>query len=183
VVAGEWAKPKGIGQTINSLEDEHRSIKNILMRKISTIEKEKIKNALLIRFDSNVVKINVEEKDDIILKLNVDSCPICFAEILPNLSYILKCQHKFCKECMISYLEEEIKNSRVKYIKCPDVKCENKFEDSTIKELVNDEYFKKYLKFLQREKIKDDKTLVTCPITDCEGYTNKIQDDLNYMNL
>lgn len=120
------------------------------------------------------LSIKKEPEKEFNLKINVNSCQICFLEINERENkFNLQCQHQFCKECMIEYLKEEIRNSRVTEIRCPSKNCQEKFTEIEIKGLVDDEFFYKYKKFLQRAKIKDDNTLTVCPITDCEGYAKK----------
>lgn len=124
-----------------------------------------------------------------------ENCPICILKMELNNIMILNCQHKFCKDCIVSYLEEEIKNSRVDPIKCPQNKCLKSeqdisytFTDDVIKSLVSPEYYEKYLDFKLKLYIEKDKNLTFCPIPNCKGYArlegikaNKTKDSvMNY---
>lgn len=104
-------------------------------------------------------------------------CEICFMESNENNLDINKLNccylHKICKDCIIEYLKEEIKNARVLKIKCPKGKCTEIFTLENIKELVDNEVFYKYKKFLRSEKIKNDKSLIVCTFVNCEGFANK----------
>ena len=66
-------------------------------------------------------------------KISLSECPICFIEIDPNNQYNYNCEHKFCKDCITMYLEEEIKNARVIDIKCPVKECITIFNDTKIR--------------------------------------------------
>jgi len=102
----------------------------------------------------------------------------------------LGCRHKFCTDCILNYLEEEIKNSRVDPIKCPEKDCfkakasDNNnnnvlpganlnyfiFSDDLIKSLVSNNYYEKYLDFKLKLIIEKNKNLTFCPIPNCKGY-------------
>lgn len=122
---------------------------------------------------------NVSNNTSLILSSN--ECQICFGEITENNSFCLKCQHKFCKDCIIEYLTEEIKNSRVLDIKCPYGKCKEIFTEEILSELLSPEIMKKYRKFLEREKIRRCPDLVLCPFVDCEGFAEKPMKDSGVM--
>lgn len=149
-------------QRKNNIPDENQE-----QRKIIT--KEEIVKRLK---SSNEIKDN-----DILIEVDPqDSCPICFEDITNENKFSLKCNHVYCKGCIIDYLKEEIKNSRVLQLNCPTIKCKESFTIDIIKSLLNSdntEYIYKYEKFLQREKIKNDPDLVVCPIVNCEGYAKK----------
>jgi hypothetical protein len=157
-------------------ENAHRSFKTILMKKNSIVlDDQKIKEAMNRQAATNYGSIN--KKLGTIIKS--DSCPICFIEINDDMTFSMNCKHKFCKDCIIDYLKEEIRNARVKNIKCPEKKCDQLFSDELIKQLVNDDEFNKYLKFLERQKIKEQKNLIHCPIVDCEGFAIKTEQQPN----
>jgi hypothetical protein len=159
----------------DSPEALHRSLKTILQNKVPTSTDEKIKSLIKRQSSANLANVMIKHLDDpnIIAKAHLESCPICFVDITKDLEFSLNCQHKFCKDCITSYLEEEIKNSRVKNIKCPGIKCDQIFSELKIKEIVSEEYFQKFQKFQKREEIQSNKDLILCPIKDCEGYAKK----------
>lgn len=159
-------------------EYNHRSMKNMLMKKSSIlVDDEKIKIALVKQRSTMGYDSNEHKSNKIIISSN--SCPICFIEITENEVISLSCKHEFCKDCIIYYLEEEIKNARVKKIKCPQKACDdsNLFSEDQIKSLVTPEVFDKYQKFLQRELIKEQKNTIQCPIVDCEGFAVKLENE------
>jgi hypothetical protein len=145
-------------------EKSHRGQRNTI-----NIDNEKLKIALIKRSES----FKVENTNTV--KIYALNCPICFMEIDEHNKIKINCEHIYCRECIVSYLEEEIKNSRVKSIKCPTKGCEQQgvFTEEQIKALVSEDYYGKYIKFLDRERIKENPSLILCPIADCEGYANK----------
>ena len=111
-------------------------------------------------------------------KNDSDTCPICIMEFEENNKIRLGCRHKFCTDCILNYLEEEIKNSRVDPIKCPEKDCfkakasDNNnnvlpganlnyfiFSDDLIKSLVSNNYYEKYLDFKLKLIIEKNKNL------------------------
>lgn len=153
------------------------SEKEIFLRKsLSNHDKNSQKNSLKVSKRLNSSLDNEQNSPFELLANSNDNieCPICIFEIAKNnLFNSLACNHKFCRDCIKEYLNEEIKNSRVISIKCPNKGCNSLFEEKIIKELINDEIFYKYKKFLQREKYKSIPNIVCCPIINCEGYANK----------
>jgi hypothetical protein len=156
-------------------ENDHRDLKRISINKKQSVNipTMSIENILEKKKTFEIKK----EYDS--LKINLNNCKICFLEINEKENvFNLDCKHIFCKECIMEYLKEEIKNARVMKIKCPEKGCEEPFDDNVIKSHTDDEHFYKYKKFLQRAKIKDDPNLTECPIVDCEGFANKNEGNL-----
>lgn len=151
------------------IELEHRDLK-----RFSIITKPSVNIPNMDNILERKKTVEIKKDNDFCIKINLNSCKICFLEINEKENvFNLECQHKFCKECIIEYLKEEIRNARVLKIQCPEKNCELLFDEDTVKSLVDDEYFYKYKKFIQRAKIKDDPSLTECPILDCEGFANK----------
>lgn len=49
-------------------------------------------------------------------------CSICCEEKLLSMVLIMKCSHKFCSQCMTTYVEDKIQSTQVP-IKCPQSRC------------------------------------------------------------
>ena len=129
-------------------------------------------------------RISIEEnKDNCIIKINMQDCPICFGELDSNKKYILNCKHIFCRECIVNYLEEEINNSRVSLIKCPWKVCDEKLKDDEVKMILNEKMYNKMKKLIKREEIRNNPNLIACPIADCEGFAKKIINVLEVEDL
>lgn len=67
--------------------------------------------------DKNHTKINLSE--DLINELeNPNLCEICFNnDLTVDLAVKFQCQHIFCLECVKMYLEKNIENGKVIFIK------------------------------------------------------------------
>lgn len=47
------------------------------------------------------------------------TCEICYMNYIEDDTFGLKCNHKFCLNCITDYLEFNITNGQVRVIKCP----------------------------------------------------------------
>ena len=147
---------------------------------IKTKTKGEIEMDIRKKKESSIIEESVTPNDIISSNepSNQNTCQICFDEFNNNSeTYNLNCMHKFCKECIIEYLKEEINNSRVINLKCPIQECTDLFNEGNINELMDDTFKYKYSKFKQREKIKNDPSLVVCPIINCEGFAQKPKEE------
>ncbi len=161
---------------------------NIGSEKINEALKRMRSNSIYLNnnFTSNNTKsIKFLKEEENIIKI----CFICLLEFEEDNKIILGCKHEFCRDCIFYYLEEEIKNSRVESIKCPEKKCFNTqennsvinkydylnentftFSNELIQELVSKEIYEKYLDFKVKLLIEKNKDLSFCPIPNCKGY-------------
>lgn len=146
----------------NEDESGHLSLELKLKRK-STIEKD----LMLMKKRTSIMIQEIENSEN--LRVASEQCDICFGELEPGNKYTLTCTHEYCKECIVYYIEEEIKNARVEKITCPQKSCDFEFQAEEVKSLIDSSVYYKYQKFLARAKLKGNKDLVTCPIVDCEG--------------
>ena len=151
----------------DSAQTEHKSHKNIF-------HSQQIDPKIIQKLNSFAERVSLnKEKDQFVIKINLQDCPICFAEISEDNKYYLKCKHLFCKECIVNYLEEEINNARVLGLKCAWKDCNEIIQDEEIKSLVTEKTFKKLKKFRLRKEIQKDPSTQLCPIADCEGFAKK----------
>lgn len=141
-----------------------------IKQELDTFEnKENLNNIKAVKNSIKEILIPLIDKED-------NNCPICFFQIEEDKEFNLSCNHKFCKDCIVEFLNEEIRNSRVSNIKCPQKGCSVVFDDQTVSSLINEEFLYKYKKFLLREKYKTNPSYVVCPIINCEGYADKTLD-------
>jgi len=130
-----------IGFSKNVISSNYDDVYEFIDRKESlrhiNIGSEKINEAIKRMKSYNS---NVGHSNEVSLELENDAiCPICILELEENNKIILGCKHKFCKDCIVNYLEEEIKNSRVDPIKCPEKSCytsKNKNHERTNGDLI-----------------------------------------------
>lgn len=51
----------------------------------------------------------------------LEYCSICYMEVAEVLR--LKCEHFFCRECTVAYLDNLISTRQVTNLKCPQYQC------------------------------------------------------------
>ncbi|EAR90232.2 Ibr domain protein (macronuclear) [Tetrahymena thermophila SB210] len=99
------------------------------------------------------------------------TCNICCLSYQREYFYTLdSCNHLFCKNCIIQYLENCINTSQVLKIKCPDENCKVEFTDQILQKILDTKTFQKYLKFKELKIINSDPTLKWCNRTGCTFY-------------
>ena len=120
-------------------------------------------------------------------------CRICEEEILNEENLITQCEqchNYFCYECLYLYVKELIKKGKSE-IFCPD--CKIIYNKEKIEEIFKYNHLNKNeikdLKYLLEKNITknlvlSNRDLMFCPITDCQGYANKNNDQkYNICNL
>ena len=88
-----------------------------------------------------------------------------------------KCGHQFCHKCATQYLEEKILNNQIKDIPCMQSGCEEKFNESDIKETISFPVFQKFEKFKKNHEVNGDPCLKWCPKPDCEKFVKMSLED------
>jgi len=92
------------------------------------------------------------------------SCSLCFEE--KDLGFKLQlCDHKYCEECLITYLHMKIFSGGVLNIRCPT--CGDKIQENEIQQLVDDHTFTKYQQFLLEASLRSDPNCRWCPNPGC----------------
>ena len=102
--------------------------------------------------------------------LNQYQCMVCFERFEESNLWSLKCNHKFCINCIHSYLNNELEITKVGKIKCIDINCHELFTDEEIKNNITPEMFQKYQKFLELKKIIMNPNAKWCPRPGCGRY-------------
>lgn len=95
------------------------------------------------------------------------SCSICGDdELNVGNSSALSCNHVFCNECWGNHLSTKI-NEGEPEIHCPHYKCNIHVPDYFIKKLVTPTVFDKYLRFVTKNFVRENDTVVWCPTPGC----------------
>ena len=160
---------------LNSIRDSvGYSSKKINSNLVDYSSKNEENNALL-----NEPLINSENKK--IVKKEPVYCDLCSEEMTENenIDNKLPCNHLFCNDCYLNYLQDKIKNNKVGKITCMQFKCPHEFDEKfVISHLAGDEVLiNKYKKFKIRNDLYSDENVKFCPIKDCESYAKKEGDN------
>jgi ribonuclease HIII len=82
----------------------------------------------------------------------------------------LECGHYFCKECLTGYYNFKINESgRVHTMKCPNSECKNYVKGKYVKELVGENSYQKFVKFMLNHEVATNANKKFCPIPGCEN--------------
>ena len=90
-----------------------------------------------------------------------------------------KCNHFYCYTCWLHYLSDQIENSNVEKIKCPNFECKEYLNEDFIMELIKDNniLIDKYKKFKLKLEIINNPNKKFCPKKGCDSYA--IRDNEN----
>ena len=105
-----------------------------------------------------------------------EKCGICLGEIKDKFTLI--CGDFFCRECIISLIEESINNiSFFSNLNCPI--CKDPINENTIIFLLKGKNLKKYKKQKMRIDGLKNPNNIPCPFPDCEGFAVKKEEKNN----
>jgi len=96
-------------------------------------------------------------------------CLVCFEDKKGSKCIkLLGCDHIYCKNCMKTYLEVNIKDGKVSELICPNVNCKAALTPSQIKELVSTELFERYDRLLLQVTLDKMADVQYCPLKHCQ---------------
>lgn len=96
-------------------------------------------------------------------------CCNCFASVGKEFLAIKKCLHYFCNSCWKIYIESKITGGFCGDIKCMEFDCKASIDSVSILSIVSWERFCLYVQEFQRQLIKRNKFLQTCPTDSCQS--------------
>eukprot|EP00347_Sterkiella_histriomuscorum_P021619 403333348 len=100
-------------------------------------------------------------------------CEICYMNYNESDLYGIKCNHRYCKNCLYDYLEYNISNGQVRVIKCADAQCKEEFTKEDVEKFGSKEIYDKYLKFKENIDVNLNPNLKWCPKPNCNNYISK----------
>ena len=114
--------------------------------------------------------IDYDEKESLnIFEKTYFDCGVCFTtKSGVNCVAFPTCKHVYCKECVASYFEIQIKEGSVRALTCPEEKCDTQADPELVKSLVSSETFEKYDRFLLKVTLECMTDIVYCPRTSCQ---------------
>lgn len=95
------------------------------------------------------------------------SCGICMDECTLQSSYCLSCDHRFCRDCWVSFLENSISNGTCLSCTCPTPKCSEAVGEEVYEMLLSASWFAKYTGMQIRSFVDDNEEFVWCPAPGC----------------
>eukprot|EP01129_Flabellula_baltica_P016709 TRINITY_DN9043_c0_g1_i1.p1 TRINITY_DN9043_c0_g1~~TRINITY_DN9043_c0_g1_i1.p1 ORF type:complete len:719 (-),score=194.76 TRINITY_DN9043_c0_g1_i1:38-2149(-) len=94
-------------------------------------------------------------------------CSVCMDEYPAEECTALKCKHVFCNYCWEMYLEMKINEGEIQKIHCAAKDCKMFVPESTIKRLVREDVYLKYIRFITKSFVDDNSHTTWCPAPNC----------------
>ena len=119
----------------------------------------------------NTFKFKMEESEQ---NMKADcngehTCGVCFCEYGEDEWVTIKeCGHGLCKYCFTGYLESKIGDGKESiFTYCPEAGCNNLCPESHFRELLSEEQFARYSKFLNDSFVDLQDDIIWCPGVNC----------------
>jgi len=94
-------------------------------------------------------------------------CLVCGDEFRSSECTALKCKHRFCNECWNGYLSLKIKEGEVQKLHCPARDCNVPVPEETVKKVVDEEVYEKFIRFITKSFVEDNSQVSWCPAPNC----------------
>ncbi|KAK8738812.1 hypothetical protein OTU49_003686 [Cherax quadricarinatus] len=103
-------------------------------------------------------------------------CKVCFMDKLgANCLEFWPCRHVYCKDCMASYFAVQISEGNIKYLMCPENKCESEANPKQVQELVPEDMYQRWDEMLLNSTLSSLGDIQPCPRYHCQ-YPVTIED-------
>ncbi|KAF2367942.1 IBR domain [Trinorchestia longiramus] len=97
------------------------------------------------------------------------ACKVCFMEKIGKICVeFWPCGHVYCKDCMKSYFEVQIKEGNVKALLCPTEKCSSEANPKQVEELVSRELYERWDTLLLSSTLSELGDTQPCPRQHCQ---------------
>ncbi|XP_069827835.1 E3 ubiquitin-protein ligase RNF14-like [Dendropsophus ebraccatus] len=95
-------------------------------------------------------------------------CNICFMEKSGSeCTHFKACQHVYCNYCLKDYFEVQIKDGQVHALNCPEPECTSIATPAQVKDLVDEQLFRRYDRLLLQSSLDLMADIVYCPRPSC----------------
>ena len=100
-------------------------------------------------------------------KLELNKCSVCYINLKPkNITFILGCNHFFCKSCIKEYIICQIKDFSGN-MKCLAKNCSNIISHQQLRKFLTTKQFNNYLDILLHKAVELSDDMIFCPKSDC----------------
>ena len=104
------------------------------------------------------------------LKFSTDlfTCNVCFSEKFGKQCFpFMQCQHVFCKDCVKSFFELQIKEGNVQSLLCPEDGCDSAAIPWQVQEVVDEALYQRYDRLLLQSSLDTMSDVMYCPRIYC----------------
>jgi len=88
---------------------------------------------------------------------------------------MVECSHEFCMPCLKSYLENLVRECNIGKLKCLEYECREIISNEIAHQVLDEDTYKKFLRFRQSIEIDKNPDLLWCPGPGCETVLKKSQ--------
>ena len=111
-------------------------------------------------------------------------CSICYTNVIEadgkpvksddKITIEFECKHRFCSECVIETLKNNINNAEINKLNCFDYSCGQLISDEKLKEILTEhnlvDLYEKKKRFEEQKNLDKDKLVRWCPKSGCKTY-------------
>lgn len=127
--------------------------------------------------DATLTNSTILSSSPMVLDGNDFECSICAVDVPSDEVYTLgPCNHSFCTNCWEHYLRLQITEGQV-YINCPHINCLSLVQESSVKQLVCEEVYRKYCTYFMQSFVDNNDNVKWCPAPGCG---NAVTSDMIY---
>lgn len=117
----------------------------------------------------NLLRDYNEEIRKKVFKSKVFECKVCFMEKLgANCLEFWPCHHVYCKECMASFFSVQISEGNIKFLKCPEDKCDSEANPKQVQEVVPADLYNRWDEMLLNSTLSSLGDIQPCPRLHCQ---------------
>ena len=96
------------------------------------------------------------------------TCNVCFSEKFgKQCLQFMQCQHVFCKDCLKSFFEIQIKDGNVQSLLCPEDGCDSAATQGQVRDVVDEALFHRYDRLLLQSSLDTMSDIMYCPRKSC----------------
>ena len=131
--------------------------------------------------DNNSINLTSSLKRSTIYNKECEICTEFFGKEKERKKIINpKCNHFYCYTCWLHFIQDQIENSNVEKIKCPNYECKENLSEEFIMELIKDNtiLIDKYKKFKLKLEIINNPNKKFCPKIGCDSYAERDNENI-----
>lgn len=96
-------------------------------------------------------------------------CKVCFMnKVGVHCLEFWPCRHVYCKDCMASYFTVQISEGNIKFLRCPEDKCESEANPKQVQELVPEDMYQRWDEMLLNSTLSSLGDIQPCPRYHCQ---------------
>ncbi|XP_050712312.1 E3 ubiquitin-protein ligase RNF14-like [Eriocheir sinensis] len=104
-----------------------------------------------------------------VFKSKMFECKVCFLDKLgANCLEFWPCRHVYCKDCMASFFSVQISEGNIKFLRCPEEKCDSEANPKQVQEVVSVDLYNRWDEMLLNSTLSSLGDIQPCPRIHCQ---------------